>query len=261
MDPSWWDDDGPPPTPFERERLRRRRRRTVVVSLVALVALAAPALYAVMTLGTSTDDALGVTPAPGDDTTQVPDDDPGAGEHDDGSFQGPSVPDDFQVEVPDADDFDGAAADHVRLLAAIDASERTMLGFQLEVREVFEGIGPFDAEEVRGSIRDAAVAALDGLAVLRTRLLAAEVDEDSTEVRDRYVVHLDSWVDYLEAIEETPQLVTGDTTSYTIAINATGASFVDAVRTWVDTGVDGDVARLADDIVDRGFAGPADSQA
>jgi hypothetical protein len=54
--------------------------------------------------------------------------------------------------------------------------------------------------------------------------------------------------------------VFGETSRYTIPINLTGSRFTREVEVLVEQGVDDEVRRVAEAIVERGFAGPEQSQ-
>ena len=288
------DADGPPPPPVVREReARRRRRRGIVVGAVAavLLFLVVPLLVGGAFLlstgdeaaeapadGSASDDPDG---APGDD--QPGDDDaaadgtPGDGASEDdtarddggaaagedpGERPDREVPAEERVTAPDLAVLDADDTRIAELLLDIDASERVMLGYQLDTQEAFRGdVDPDDPAELLSAIEAAARAGLDDLEVLRGRLSTPQPGPAAEGVRDSYVLHLDSWVDYLSAIEDDPRIVLGDLTRYTVHINRTGNDFVRAVDTLRETDVDDAVGDYAQQIVDRGFSGPDTPQA
>lgn len=162
------------------------------------------------------------------------------------------------LEVDEVPDDQRAVAE---LLLDIDASERSMLGFQLEVEAAFaDGQDPDDPDALDGRIRTAAAQALEELDVLRDRMQAAQDEPWAEDVRDAYVAHLDSWVRYLEAIFDEPQVLLEDTTRYSLDISVTGAEFSRAVHDDAADGFDDEVVRFAEDLVARGFPPPEDSQ-
>jgi hypothetical protein len=271
--------DGPPPTPHERARARRRRRWTIAIVVVALVALALPAaalLLRTLDLGSPQDpSAAEPEPAP----PEAPEDDPGAPPSapddevprspvdpraaeerglTDADRPDPEVPDEDRIDVPDVAGFDGLAADQIRLLADVDASERAMIAFQMRAGEAFFETQEID--ELRARISGSARDALDELDILRALLGRPVGDTPTTRVRDRYVEHLDTWVAYLEAVEANPDLVFVESTRYTVPINVSGSRFTEQVELLLDGDVDDEVRRIAEAIIARGFAGPEQSQ-
>lgn len=286
------DADGPPPPPFVREReARRRRRRWIVIGAVAgvLLFLGVPLLVGGAFLlydGDETADAPadGSAPADPDGTPgadgqegggdpsdggpggEEPDDGPG----DDGATAGGEpgerpdreVPADERIAAPDLDELGTDDTRIAELLLDIDAAERVMLGYQLDAQEAFRGeLDRDDPEELLSAVGAAARTALDDLEVLRGRLAASQPDPAAEQVQESYVEHLDSWVDYLSAIEDDPRVVLGDVTRYTVHINRTGDGFARAVDGLLQTDVDAAVGGYAQQIVDRGFSGTDAPQA
>ena len=202
--------------------------------------------------------------APGDARPEG-DDDP-ADRTLDGEDAGPrpdrEVPADERIPPPDLDDLGADDARVAELLLDIDAAERVMLGYQLETQKAFrDDLDPDEPDELLRAVGAAARTALDDLEVLRGRLAAPQPDPAAADVRDGYVEHLDSWADYLSAIEDDPQILLGDLTRYTVHINRTGDGFARAVDGLLQTDVDAAVGRYAQQIVDRGFSGPETPQA
>ncbi|MEX2324761.1 MAG: hypothetical protein WD576_03355 [Nitriliruptoraceae bacterium] len=254
---------------------------------MALMLLAAGGVYAMLSLGTESDprdDTAGEESTSGDGGTGEADG-PDDATNDDDSSSSPDdtapgdadsnepgeladrpdapIPNEHRIDAPETADLAGDDAVQVALFVEIDASERAMMAFQSEVQDAFAQSR--DLELVRDLVGDAADRGLRRLDVLRERMLSSavypgELSPSAADVRDSYIVHLDSWVDYLVVISDNPDLIMGDTTPYTIMINVTGDAFVREVARMIDEGMQADVQRYVDAIVDRGFSGPSDSQ-
>ncbi len=216
------------------------------------------------------DDPSDGAPGGEDDGTAEPGEEPGADPDDDGAIaEGQpgdrpdrEVPADERITAPDLDELEGDDTRIAELLLDIDASERVMLGYQLDAQEAFRGeLDLEDPEELLDAVGAAARTALDDLEVLRARLGPSQPDPAAEQVRASYVEHLDSWVDYLTAIEDDPRVVLGDLTRFTVHINRTGDGFVRAVDGLRESDVDDAVGGYAQRIVDRGFSGPDTPQA
>jgi hypothetical protein len=199
---------------------------------------------------------------PTDDLGDDLGDDDGSAGGDPGERPDREVPADERIPAPDLDGLSGDDAGIAELLLDIDASERVMLGYQLDTQEAFRSERDLDdPDDLLTAVAAAARTALDDLEVLRERLQAPQADPAADGVRASYVEHLDSWVTYLSAIEDEPRIVLGDLTRYTVHINRTGDDFVRAVDELVRTDVDAGWGRYAQQIVDRGFSGPDTPQA
>jgi hypothetical protein len=76
-------------------------------------------------------------------------------------------------------------------------------------------------------------------------------------VREAYLPHLDSWVDYMAAVAERPELLFdgNDQQPFILLINATATTFREATEAMLATGPGEDVVELAERILDRGFRG------
>jgi hypothetical protein len=292
VDPIDPEPDGPPPPPFVRERAARRRRRwTWAVAAVSALVLVGATFGAVMGWTSlefevaqeeppdvgdepgegAAPDGEEADPEPSEEPADAEEPEDGPEEAEDRPTEEPEVslefdddgrpdrevPADERLDPPDLSGLDEAQRVIADMLLDIDASERAMLGFQLDARSAFEEAG--DPDELDARLRSAATLGLEALALLRDRLESAQDDPWAEHVRDTYVVHLDSWVRYLEAVQDDPEVLLGDTTRYTIDINRTGAAFVRAVEEAPD-GLDDEVARFAEDLVARGFPPPEDSQ-
>ena len=291
------DADGPPPPPFVRERqARRRRRRWIAIGAVAVVLLflgvplLAGGAFQLYDRSDEATDAPADDPAPtdpdgppddddaADGSPGDEDDDPTDGEElggdpdtgDDGRTSGEDpgerpdreVPADERIAAPNLEGLDADDTRLAELLLDIDASERVMLGYQLDVREAFRGdLDLDDPEELLSAVRAAARTGLDDLEVLRDRLATPQPDPAAEGVRESYVEHLDTWLTYLSAIDDDPQIMLGDLTRYTVHINRTGDTFVRAVDELLSTDVDAGLSDYAQQVVDRGFSGPERPQA
>lgn len=237
---------GPPPTPWERDvdGDRRRDRRAIVWSSVAAVLLGLPALllaggFLVAVLGAdSGDDRPATAPADRDDDL-------------------PSAPP-ADVEVPelDLDELEGVDAEYGRLLTAIDASERTMLSAQQGFADAFLDAGSDgDLDQLLEDLSDAAGDGQRQLQQLRSDIAQPRQDEDVTELRDRYLTHLDAWVRYLVAVEREPELLLSEDgeSVHHLAIDTSGDRFASLLRDGLPDDLDDDVAALARAIAERGF--------
>lgn len=294
------DVDGPPPPPFvrereERRRRRRRRRRGVLVGVAALLLVAAA--VGVVVSGVVGDDVEEVADAPeaapeGEQPAEEApreeapsedeeDDAPGPGEDaeaerdrrtlqdiddpidlDDQGRPDRDVPDDETISPPDLSRLDVGETRIAELLSDIDASERVMLGFQFDVRELVSGgIDLDDPDEVFAGLRAAGERGVVALELLRERMEDPQEDARAEEVREAYVVHLDSWVRYMAAVADDPQILLRDTSRYTVDINRTADLFVRATEELLETAdLDRELRRYAEAIVGRGFPDPEDSQ-
>ena len=292
------DVDGPPPPPFvrEREERRRRRRRGVVVGVAALLLVAAA--VGVVLSGVVGDDVEEVADAPeaapdGEQPAEEApaeeapsedeeDDAPGPGEDaeaerdrrtlqdiddpidlDDQGRPDRDVPDDETISPPDLSRLDVGETRIADLLLDIDASERVMLGFQLDVRELVSGGIDLDApDELFAGLRAAGERGVVALELLRERMEDPQEDARAEAVREAYVVHLDSWVRYMAAVADDPQILLRDTSRYTVDINRTADIFVRATEELLETAdLDRELRRYAEAIVGRGFPDAEDSQA
>jgi hypothetical protein len=276
--------DGPPPPPFERER--RRRRRVGLAIAAALLVIGIPIGLAIVSALAERDDQAASPAAEGEgegdpdeaddlplngdgeeEADTDPDGAPDAGEEqadpDDGAGGGTSPEDggspDGTLTPPDVQGLDGLDATYAQLLVDIDASERAMIRFQEEVRDAFAAAStPADAAEVVEAVAGDARAEL---LEVRERLVDPLEDAGAEVVRSRYVEHLDSWADYMEAIEQEPLLLAeGGGTAFTLVINATADAFARALEAELPADIDGEVARFAEGILDRGFRSSAEAQ-
>lgn len=261
------DDSGPPPTPAARARRRRWRVALGVLAVVVLVVAAVPTMTWVFT------QAMGALIAATGDTDESPSEAPdeadaatgevapgGSTDLDDGTRPDPQVDEQDRLDVPSMAEVSGADARLLAVLIDIDVSERVMLAFQRDVTAIFSAQN--DASAMLREVSEAAEAAIQDLLLMR-RLLTAAADSDGTaDVAGTYVEHLDTWVDYLEAIADRPELLGGDMTRYTLPINVTGGRFSRAVANRLDdANLDPRVEAFATAIVDRGFPPPDQAQA
>jgi hypothetical protein len=141
------------------------------------------------------------------------------------------------------------------LFEDIEQSEGTMLGFYDRLRDEFDPT--MGTDEVRGVIAAAAVDAAATLREIRTRIVPLAGDAVVDDVRAAYLPHLDSWVDYLEAVADEPDLeIDRDRAApYTLVINATAREFRVATEEMLETGPSDPVRELAEAILDEGFRG------
>lgn len=149
----------------------------------------------------------------------------------------------------------------VALLEVITRTEGEMLAFN---ESVGERIGDAEDQEAAfAAIADAAAEASDGLTVLRPTVVEQDGHAAIDEVRTAYLPHLDSWIDYLAAIAQRPELLFAEDEQqpYLLLINATAGQFADALQALLATDPAPDVAELAERILDEGFRGMgADAQ-
>lgn len=253
------DADGPPvPPPVRR---RRRRRRAWLIGAVVVV-IGVPVGLAV---ATTFEDGDAPSATAGGTSDGDAEDDGNEGERDDGDdTEGTGDADGEEVAPPaplDLDALGGTDAVYGRLLVDIDASERVMVDFQDELSSAFAT--PAESP-------DALVEALQTIAsTSHDELLAARdrlddgLDVDGAEVvRERYLAHLDSWAEYMDAVAEDPGLLGGEGTGagFTVAINATADAFARALEEELPETVDASVRAYADGLLDRGFRSSGDAQ-
>lgn len=266
--------DGPPPTPFQRAR---RRRRLLVGAGVVLVMLAGTTVLWVAFGLEPTEEGVAAeegTQEEGPDGDEEAEEAEQAEAGEEDGFVPPDieldldddgrpdtrVPDDDDLTPPELDQLQGVQRILTELLLDVDAAERAMLGFQLDVVAArTEGRTQEEAHEVDDEIRSAALHALEALAVLRARMEDPVDDPSVEQVRDTYVVHLDSWVRWLEVIAEDAEALNDETGWFTIDINRTAAAFVRALDEVLDEDPDDEVVRFAEAILERGFPPAEDS--
>jgi hypothetical protein len=143
----------------------------------------------------------------------------------------------------------------LELFEDIERSEGAMLGYYDQLREQ---LGPTsEPDEVLAVIATAAADAVGSLQELRARIVPLTGDAVVDDVRAAYLPHLDSWVDYLEAVALDPGLeIDRDrATPFTLVINATAREFRTATERMLETGPSEAVRQLADAILDEGFRG------
>jgi len=141
------------------------------------------------------------------------------------------------------------------LFEDIEQSEGTMLGYYDRLRDEFDPT--MGTDEVRGVIAAAAVDAAATLRGIRTRIVPLAGDAVVDDVRAAYLPHLDSWVDYLEAVADEPDLEIDRERAapYTLVINATAQAFRVATEVMLESGPSEAVRQLAEAILDEGFRG------
>jgi hypothetical protein len=255
------DADGPPPPPPAR---RRRRRRRALIAGAVIVVLGVPVgLTVVSTFGS--DD---VPSAAGGDAQDgdAQDGDAQDGDAQDGDSPSPGnggdPPDGVEaLDPPDLDALEGVDAVYGRLLIDIDASEQIMMNFQDQVATAFSA-PPASSDELLEALQGFGATGRDQLLMARDRL-DDELDVDGAEeVRGRYVAHLDSWTEYMDAVSDDPSVLAGEGVSagFTVVINATADAFARALEEELPASADASVRAFADDLLDRGFRGSGDSQ-
>ena len=147
----------------------------------------------------------------------------------------------------------------VGLLEDIIRTEAVMLAFNDELEERLEGAA--DEASALRSIAAAASEGVEGLEALRPSIVERTGGDRVAEVRTVYLPHLDSWIDYLAALAERPEMLLRGTEQqpYILRINATADAFRIALEGLIASGPAGEVAELAERILDDGFRseGPA----
>ena len=141
----------------------------------------------------------------------------------------------------------------VALLEDVVRSEGVMLAFNDVVAErLAEARGEDEALAIVGR---AAASGVGGLETLRPLIVAREGGPTVDEVRNVYLPHLDSWIDYLSAIADEPGLLftRDDQQPYILLINATADAFRIALEDLVERGPSARIAELAERILDDGF--------
>ena len=142
------------------------------------------------------------------------------------------------------------------LFEDIERSEGAMLGYYDRLRD--ELADPTsERDDVLAVIGAAAADAVLALREVRARIVALTGDAVVDDVRAAYLPHLDSWVDYLEAVVDAPDLELDRerATPFTLVINATARAFRVATEEMLDTGPSDAVRELAEAILDEGFRG------
>lgn len=249
------DPDGPPLPPPVR---RRRRRRRVLVGIAAALVVGVPVGLAV----------AGVLPGedpPSATGTEDAREDGSAPEDDEGPDQGDGARDPAesgeQPEQLDVDALEGADAVYGQLLLDIEAAEQVMVGFQEEVAAVFAD--PAESpEQLIEVLREIGATRHEALLAARAPLERDLPEEGADSIRSLYLAHLDSWVEYMDAVAEDPSVLGGEGTGagFTVVINATADAFARALDEELPADIDEEVRDYADALLDRGFRGLADAQ-
>ena len=143
----------------------------------------------------------------------------------------------------------------LELLDGIDRSELVMEAFNDGVGTAFAEAATRD--DALSAAADAARTGVDALRAVRTELVPSAGDGTVDAVREAYLPHLDSWVDYLSAVADRPELLfdSTDQQPFLLLINATATTFREATEVMIATEPDEDVVELAELILDRGFRG------
>jgi len=169
----------------------------------------------------------------------------------DGDAPGGIEPD-AELEPLDLTALAGLDRTYGQLLTDIDASERAMIAFQAGLAEAFGGAGsPQDALDGAGEV---AAESRERLLAVRDRLTAPLDDAGADRVRERYVDHLDAWEGFMAEVEADPlaALEQGERGS-TVRINASADAFARALEAELPGDIAAEVARYADELLDRGF--------
>jgi len=263
---------------------RRRRRWPLVLSGLLLLALTGTLVALALTSDDDTtvvadgdagsseggpDDAGPDGAGPGaadpDGPGAGPDDaDPEGGDGDgaddgdrDGGAEQPSRPELDPEDVLDPLDLDGLDGTDLvfgRLLTTIDASEQEMIAFQAEVGQALAGASSRDAG--LEAVAEVAATRERGLLDVRERLEDPLDDPGAEEVRALYVDHLDSWAELMGDVADEPLRILDQSESgATVSINLTADRFARALEAELPADADTEVARFADDLLDRGFRG------
>lgn len=145
------------------------------------------------------------------------------------------------------------------LLTDVAASEGVMLRFNDAVEATLDDAqDPAQDDEESEVLRAIALAAAEGvggLGALRPAIDAREGDERLVAVRVAYLPHLDSWIDYLDALAQDPALLftVEAQQPFLLRINATAETFGDALEALIATEPSPAVVELAERILDEGF--------
>jgi len=141
------------------------------------------------------------------------------------------------------------------LFEEIEQSEGAMLGYYGRLREELDPT--MGSDEVRVVTAAAAVDAAASLREIRARIVPLTGDGVVDDVRAAYLPHLDSWVDYLDAVADAPDLEFDRERAapFTLVINTTANGFRVAAEVMLETGPSEAVRQLAEAILDEGFRG------
>jgi hypothetical protein len=140
----------------------------------------------------------------------------------------------------------------VALLVDVTRTEGVMLAFNEVIGERLQGVE--DEATARAVISRAAAEGVGGLVALRPVIVAREGGRTG-EIRDVYLPHLDSWIDYLAAVADEPGLLfaSDEQQPYILLINVTAEAFRDALEDLLADAPTPAVAELAERILDDGF--------
>lgn len=141
------------------------------------------------------------------------------------------------------------------LLELITRTEGEMLAFN---DAVGDRIREADTEEEAFvAIAESAAEAAGGLVGLRHDVVEQDGHVAIDAVRTAYLPHLDSWIEYLSALADQPEMLFTEEEQqpYLLVINATAADFSDALEDLLATDPLPAVAELAGRILDDGFRG------
>ncbi len=144
-------------------------------------------------------------------------------------------------------------AELVGLLEDIVRTEGVMLAFNDEVGERLAGVQ--EEADALAAIAEAAAAGADGLGALRPLIVGRSGGPRIADVRTVYLPHLDSWIDYLAALAEDPEMLFARDAQqpFLLLINATAEDFRDALEELLGSEPSARAAELAEQILDDGF--------
>jgi hypothetical protein len=144
-------------------------------------------------------------------------------------------------------------AELIGLLEDIVRTEGVMLAFNDEVSERLDGVQ--EEAAALAAIAEAAGEGAERLRRLRPIIVAREGGARVADVRTVYLPHLDSWIDYLAALADDPELLFAREPQqpYLLLINSTAQAFRDVLEELLLGGSSPQAAELAERILDDGF--------
>jgi hypothetical protein len=143
----------------------------------------------------------------------------------------------------------------LELLDGIERSESAMETFNDDVSAALaEGA---TAEAAFNAVVVIARTGVEALSAVRAELVPTTGDATVDAVREAYLPHLDSWVDFMGAVAERPDILFDRDAQqpYLLLINATATTFREATEAMIATEPGEAVVELAEMILDRGFRG------
>ena len=258
---------GSPSVPQPAQTGARRRSRWPLLVVLVAVLVAVPLVLLVLAGPGGDEGSTAALDGEQDGDTGSSEGSEGGGddllEDGDGADEDPDAPGgdgdapggiepDAELEPLDLTALAGLDRTYGQLLTDIDASERAMIAFQAGLAEAFGGAGsPQDALDGAGEV---AAESRERLLAVRDRLTAPLDDAGADRVRERYVDHLDAWEGFMAEVEADPlaALEQGERGS-TVRINASADAFARALEAELPGDIAAEVARYADELLDRGF--------